>query len=138
MNSVAALPNGAFSANHCGSVWPCGLTIGKSFTVAYSARESARWVGSETSSRSGWSSSFMAFTLIVSHGFRHATRCAVAEQLGQPVGDERREPRVGGQILAENRAQAQQFPGKRRRVSTMSGRNARELGRHGIRYLDRA
>src|SRR6516164_4083148 len=130
MNSAAALPKGALSANHCGSVWPCGLTIGKSFTVAYSARESAHWVGSETNSRSGWSSSFMAFTSIQSHGFRHAARSADAEQLGQPVGDERREPRVGGQILAENRAQAQEFPGKRGRVSAVSGRYAGELGRH--------
>ena len=34
MNSAAAFVNGSLSANHCGSVCPCGLTIGRSFTVA--------------------------------------------------------------------------------------------------------
>ena len=34
MNSADALANGVSSANHCGSVWPCGLTIGRSLTVA--------------------------------------------------------------------------------------------------------
>jgi len=34
MNSADALANGSSSANHCGSVWPCGLTIGSFSTVA--------------------------------------------------------------------------------------------------------
>src|SRR5215472_4772821 len=59
MKSPDALPNGSLSANHCGSVCPWGLTIGRSLTVAYSARENARCVGSEENNRSGWSSSLI-------------------------------------------------------------------------------
>src|SRR5512146_354847 len=137
MNSVAALSNGALSANQRGSVCPCGLTIGSAFTVAYSARERARCVGSEANRRSGWSSSFMGTSMFAS-GRRHRALGAVAKQRGEPARYRAGEPRIGGQIASENGVQREQCAGKRLGVTAVRRGEPRELRCHRVGDLDLA
>src|SRR6266496_6406738 len=54
MNSSAGVPRRACgSARSAGGTWPCGQTSGRSLTVAYSSRATARRAGSASKQRSG-------------------------------------------------------------------------------------
>src|SRR5215472_13821571 len=104
MNSAEALLNGSFSANQRGSVWPCGLTIARSLTVAYRARASSRWRGSDEKSRSGWRTKGRDMPSILGamgHA-RDGARSALGPQLPEPRDHFPGEVRIGRQILAEN------------------------------------
>src|SRR5215831_4161818 len=131
MNSAEALLNGSFSANHRGSVWPCGLTIGRSLTLAYRARASSRWRGSDENSRSGWRTRGRDMPSILgamSHA-RDGARSALDMQLLDPCDDFSSEMRIGRQILAENRPQAEEAPRQRLRIATMRRGDAGKFGR---------
>src|SRR5437763_12374585 len=149
MSKEDASLNGASSANHCGSVWPCCLMIGRSLTVAYSARPSARCLGSGEKRRSGSSLSGIIAGAPCEGGNgappQSTGRCA-PDRARRAVGIQRRKPardlageaRIGTQIVAEDRAQAQESARKRRWISAVLAGDAGEFARQRVGNLDLA
>src|SRR5664279_1255552 len=129
MNNADALVNGSLSAYHCGSVCPCGLSSGRSLTVAYSARDKARCDGSDEKRRSGLScNGIIEVSLSVfasprnasryrsscqvsaasRGGSRNRQRRAIAIKRDELVGDLGRETDVAGKVVTEDGTQREQ------------------------------
>src|ERR1039458_8110832 len=93
MNSAAGFGNGLFSANHRGSVCPCGERMGRSRTVSYSFTATARAVVSAGKSRFasniGFPYSSNSALLPASTSFPallHGRQLPPAYVVGRPVG----------------------------------------------------